>query len=569
MSKKFRLLIGAAALSLSACTPGAAPGSVQPGGPGVQVAPAAPKVLTIAIRQEAATIEGFTGEGGSSGGAGEVKFMVHGHLAVRDSVDAVRPQLAVELPSIEKGTWRVGADGTMDTTWKLHPGVKWHDGAPFTSNDMLFTLRVYKDTDLAHAERAHTNRMLSAEAPDPFTFVVHWSAIDVEADRADGLSPVPRHLLEELYQSDKSAFAISPRFTTEFVGLGPYRLTRWERAVEMDLSRFDEYWEGRPPLDRIIMRFIGDPNTMVANVLSGSIDLLLPPSVSVDSALELRRRWTGTGNQVRTDISPFVIYHEIQYAPDRARPTNGFTNRTVREALYEAIDRKGLVDGVSQGIAPVADSWYRPDDPLRPQLQSAIPSFPYDPRRAQMLLSEAGWNRGGDGVLVNGQTGERFETVLWSIVRVGGERPASVVADYWKTVGLDTTINAVPPSLTQDREYHTTFPGALLTASGIGESGFTPRLDSRDVATAANRFGGRNRGSYSNPRADALRDQLAMTVDPVARIPIMRQQLQEILGDVAVMPLWWEVAVIVALADVKADIAPSNPGWNAFTWDKV
>jgi len=340
--------------------------------------------------------------------------------------------------------------------------------------------------------------------------------------------------------------------------------------VRIELSRFDGYFQGRPPLDRIVVGFIGDPNTMVANILAGAVDLIPPPWVAVDAALDLRRRWEGTGNQVRLDIAPFVVYHELQYRSDTAKPANGLTNRLVRQALYQAIDRKGLVDAIVEGVGPTADSWYRPDDPMRADVETAIPQYPYDATRAQQLLAQAGWNRGADGVLVHAQTGERFETTLWTRPRIG-DKAVTVAADYWKAIGVDAGIYVVPPAREEDREYTSSYPGALMTASGIdvAGSGYLPRIDAREVSGPANRWGGRNKGGYSNPKVDQLWDRLNTTVEPLARLALQREQAQEVLGDVAGMMLYWEVGVTLALRGVQADITPTNPGWNAFEWNKA
>ena len=103
------------------------------------------------------------------------------------------------------------------------------------------------------------------------------------------MSPLPRHLLESLYLAgDKEAFANSARFTDDFVGLGPFKMVRWERGSHVELARYNEYFQGRAPLDGVVVRYITDPNTMVANILSGAVDLLLPPSVDLDMALALK-----------------------------------------------------------------------------------------------------------------------------------------------------------------------------------------------------------------------------------------------------------------------------------------
>src|SRR5439155_12561721 len=127
-----------------------------------------------------------------------------------------------------------------------------------------------------------------------------------------GLTPLPRHLLEELYRSDKDAFTKSSRFTTDFIGLGPYRLARWEHGTFMELTPFADYFLGRPPLDAIIVKFLFDQNIMLANIFAGGIDLLSPPSVDLDGALEAKRRWDGTGNTVRIEPVAGLQYLELQ-----------------------------------------------------------------------------------------------------------------------------------------------------------------------------------------------------------------------------------------------------------------
>jgi peptide/nickel transport system substrate-binding protein len=524
-----------------------------------------PKTLTVGIRSEGTTIEGFTGEGGLRGGSTFASELLHNHLTVTDPQEQQLPQLATELPSVERGTWQLHPDGRMSMTWKLQQGVTWHDGMPFTSDDLLFSLLLHKDRELAHPYASVAGNMESGEAPDPYTFVVHWSRVDVKALQALALTPMPKHLLEELYQSDKTAFANSPRFTTEFIGLGPYRLTAWERGSQMEMARFDGYFQGRPPLDRVIIRVIADPNAMLANLLAQSIDLMVPPSIDLETALELERRWKDTGHQVR--IGPrggSNAYLELMFRSEYARPVNGLPNLSVRKGLYHGIDRHAMVDAISAGLAPIADSWWTPNDPLRRDLESAIVQYPYDPGRAQQLLAEGGWTRGSDGTLVH-PSGERFEIEIW-VNPQADERIGTVIADSWKNLGVAVTTNFIPAARTDDREYTAQHPGPLVaTAYGDWSS---DRLDSRQLATAANRWSGRNRAGYANPRFDALRDQLLQTVEPAQRLPLLREQVQLITSDVGFMPLYWELWPLPSLKSVKADIDPNRAGWNVFTWDK-
>jgi len=386
----------------------------------------------------------------------------------------------------------------MDMTWKLRPGVRWHDGADFTSADLLFTLAVYKDRDLPHTYSQLTRLMETASAPDPLTFEVHWSRIDPRSTQGLGLSPLSRHLLEDLYRAgDKDAFANSSRFTDDFVGLGPYRLVRWERGSHMEYARFDGYFLGRPPLDNLIVRYIPDPNAMVANALSGTVDLILPPSLDLDAALTLKRQWEGSGNTVRVGSLSAFLYLEIQHRPDLARPARGFIDRLVRQAFFHATDRQSLTDVMTEGASLIADSWLRPGTDLRRAVEPAIPQYPYDQRRAAQLLAQAGWIRNAEGALVHEQTGERFAADLWTNTKVivAGDRQASIITDRWKATGADFGIHQIPAPLANDREYGSKYPTASITR--IPVDNFLDRLDSRFIAAPANDWGGRNKMGYA------------------------------------------------------------------------
>jgi peptide/nickel transport system substrate-binding protein len=412
--------------------------------------------------------------------------------------------------------------------------------------------------------------MESATAPDPRTFVVHWSAPFVNAYRAPGLTPMPRHLLESQYESDKTNLINSPYTTTQFVGLGPYRVAQWDQGSELLFTRFDQYYQGRPPLDSVNVKIIGDANALIANILAGAVDVILSEGADLDAVLEVKQRWEGTGNQVY--ILPFapgsgLRHFEIQFRPEYAQPTRfGLADHTVRQAFYQSINRQNLTDIITRGYGPVADSWVPPYHALRPALESAIPPLPYDPARSQQLLTQAGWVRGNDGVLVHQQTGERFETTLYSSQGANVERAINVVADDWKTAGAVVNLSVIPIALGTDREYRSKLPGAGYTG-GVGYDAFSAdRLHSKFIAGPSNGWSGSNRGGFSNPQVDALIDRILVTIDQTQQIELQRQLLQAQMGDIAVMPLFWDIAVVPVLANVKG---LDKGVWDIFHWQKV
>src|SRR5439155_13470657 len=240
---------------------------------------------------------------------------------------------------------------------------------------------------------------------------------------------------------------------------GPYTLDEWAQGSYIKFIRFDDYYRGRPPLDTVYLRFIGDPNAMVANVMANAVDVLLPlGGVDLETAMEMKQRWDREGGAytVTPGIAGALRLLEIQYRPDIARPRNGLaTNVPLRQGLYHAIDRQTLTDVGTVGLAPAADSYYEPNHELRSQLD--IPKYPYDLSRAQQLLAQASWTRGPDGILVHQQTGDRLELEIWGRNEGKIEKEQNIIGDGWKAVGVQVSYNVIPTSLLADREYQSSY----------------------------------------------------------------------------------------------------------------
>ncbi len=561
------LLLMVAAIGLAAgCARQAAPGETSPqGGP-----PRAPTVLTVAIQQEpSALVPGIA--------RSTTNYLVHRELGAWDRAGDWIPLLAAELPSPQQGTWRVNADGSMDTVWRIRPDLVWHDGAPFTSADLLFALDVYRAPEATPPDGSAAQLIESAVALDPLSISIHWSAVYVDADKAPNMVPLPRHLLEERFRAGWDSYASSPYLRTEFVGLGPFEMSHWEPGSHAELRAFDRYYLGNPRLDRIILRFIGDANTMIANLQAGTVDVITGGAQVVTPiaiAVEREQRQGGlTPIRLGYSHAGNLLSIELQHRAEYARPTNGLPNRLVRQALTHATDRQAYTEVITEGKAPPVDSWIGPRDPLRRQVEGWIPQFPYDPRRAQELLREAGWIRGEDDVLVHDQSGERFETNVRTNQGGGAERITNVIADMWKAVGVRAEPGIVPAARQSDLEYRVTQPGAFQGAlNPKGFYGGRLNLHSKLIASPDNRWSGMNRTGYANPRVDAILDRLVTTIDPAARLPLHRELLQTAMADAPLIPLHIGISVTVYAERVTGFyddyVGQDSEGINVHEWDK-
>src|SRR5207249_2611504 len=159
----------------------------------------------------------------------------------------------------------------------------------------LFTTAVEQDKELGFTRNAAYDLIERIAAPDPATITVTWKQPFIEADTMFSSAgafalPVPKHLLERASVEDRATIFELPNWTTEFVGSGPFRIRDWVTDSHAILQAYDQYVLGRPKIDEIEVKFIPDPNTLMANVLAG-VELTLGRALSLDQALRLRDQW--------------------------------------------------------------------------------------------------------------------------------------------------------------------------------------------------------------------------------------------------------------------------------------
>src|SRR5207249_3054665 len=183
------LLIG-----LAACGP-PAPRGVSGGQPAGS--PPGPKTLVIGIIAEPAGIGPFNSHT-SGGGAHQVEEIAHRYLVGLDDQSQPYPEVARELPSGETGTWAIAADGTMETTYRLRSGVKWHDGTPMGADDWVFGWEVDHDPAMPNANAVPVRYIDSVTALDDETLLMHWLQTYPFANALlrRQLSPLPRARFE-------------------------------------------------------------------------------------------------------------------------------------------------------------------------------------------------------------------------------------------------------------------------------------------------------------------------------------------------------------------------------------
>ncbi|MPZ15400.1 MAG: hypothetical protein GEU73_13410 [Chloroflexi bacterium] len=568
-----RLLICASAVLLLAC---AGP-AVRPSSDPAQPPSSRPRTtMTMVVRYEvtdlAAKIPG-------SSSPVITKRLFNAALALIDDSGAARPYLAEALPQLNTDTWRVLPDGRMETTYTLRPGLTWHDGQPLTADDFVFALQVYANRAFSVFNPRPQDRIEGATAPDAQTLVIRWSApyAGVSALIDSDFDPLPRHILETdvaraaADPSTAESVMNLPFWTNAYVGAGPYKLDRWAPGAQIEGSAFAGHALGQPKIEHVVVRIISDENTVLSTVLAGEADFTADFTLRFEHALVLKREWESAGRGVVYLKPSSAVTQMVQFRPEYVGHP-GLLDVRVRRALAHAIDRQALNEGLFEDQGFVSGGLVPPTAPFFADVDRAIAKYPYDPRRSEQVMAEAGYAKDQDGIFANA-AGERF----WTDIRVTEgpefERGQAILVDTWRRAGFDVRPSVLAAAQARDSEARQTFPGMASRGGGTEESSFT----TGEIGSRENRWRGGNRGGWSDPAYDRLYDAFLNTLDGTERTGQVIQMMKLISEQLPVYTPYFAIQVNTHVSGLRgpdpgtAGFGESAPGtlpyWNIHEWE--
>jgi peptide/nickel transport system substrate-binding protein len=487
-------------------------------------------------------------------GKPEVETLVHQGLVSRDQNLVVAPRLAEAVPSVENGLWKVLPAGRMETTWRIKDGARWHDGTPFTADDLVFTARVIRDPAMADLSSSDFDLIEGVEAVDARTVRVTWKRPFIDADQLFGVmgypavnvgAPLPKHLLEQAYLEDKAGFSALPYWSSGFVGMGPYKIKDWVLGSgRMVLSASDTYILGRPRIDEIEIRMITDNNTMLANILSNEIDFSVGRNLSFEQSQTVREQWRGGTVRLGSASNPMIIYPGFLYAdPVIVRDVR------FRRAFLQAINRQELAEALLPGFSSVAHSFLLPSDPDLPALEGSIVKYAYDPQSTVRTLTGLGYTRGADGMFR-----DAAGQALTIEMRTTSDNEIHLKAlyptvDYLKAVGIQVTPEVIPPARQRDVEYRAKITGFQQT-QGSGSLTSLSNFQSSQQKTAENGWRGQHTG-YANSEFDALVDRYFTTIPKTERMRVAGQAINHLTDQLVIMTSFYVSATYIVANRLK------------------
>jgi peptide/nickel transport system substrate-binding protein len=469
----------------------------------------------------------------------DTERLIFDPLVTPDDTGKLVPILATRVPTVQNGD--VSRDGRT-ITYHLRRGVRWQDGAPFTSADVKFTAQAIVNPKNIVTLREGFDQIAAIDTPDPSTVVFHFkrtyppAVATIFSDGAWAYGILPKHLLAGLDSLNRAAF-----FTAHPVGTGPFALASWKRGDRIELVRNPDYFLGRPKLHRITIFLVPDASTRLLMFQSHQIDWypLIPPQL-----ISVAARTAGS-RTVLVNQNRFVsLTFNTRRAP--------FDNRTFRRAIASALDRPRLANVLTYGTAIPAVADIAPVVWAYPK---GLRALRHDPAAARTAFQKTPWHVRPIQLLFP-NTAEFSSLAL--------EVQAQLHA-----AGLSVALRPYPralyfgPSAAGGLLQRGDFDIALVTwASGADPD------DSFFYLCSLAPPQGQNYGSYCSSAMDSAQHVALGTVD----LDVRRRAYQRIerlaVEDVPQVFIWWPREPHVLGANFK-DFRPNLvvDTWNAQEWD--
>jgi peptide/nickel transport system substrate-binding protein len=433
-------------------------------------------------------------------------------LVEYDDKLAIKPALAVSWKLVDDLTWE----------FKLRKGVVFHDGTPFTADDVIFSFeRVPNVPNSPNSFAQFTRGIESLRKSDDLTLVVKTKA------------PNPQLLSDFANVFIVSSKAAKGAATADFnsgkavVGTGPYRLVEWVNSERLVVERNDKYWGAKPHWAKVTERVIAKDPSRLASLLAGQVDAI--DAVPIPDLERLKKEgrfalFRGPAALVHyvaldssRDVSPFVTAKD-----GKPLATNPLKDPRVRKALSLAINRDAIAKRIMEGSAIPASQLL---SERFPSASRSLKPDPYDAARAQALLKEAGW---GDGFrIVLHATGDRYPN---------DSSVAQAIAQMWTRIGIKAEVEALPGAVFFTRASKQEF-SAFAAQYGAEDSMNSLRalVATYDLSKG---YGTANRTRYSNTVVDNLLTESLTTMDDELRQKKLERAINFAMADQPLIPVF-------------------------------
>ncbi|WP_027400193.1 ABC transporter substrate-binding protein [Anaerovorax odorimutans] len=460
---------------------------------------------------------------------GEINSLIFTGLTAHNSENKVVPSLAK--------SWDYD-EGSYTYTFHLRDDVTFHDGKPFTAEDVKFTLETIMNPDNGSEIASNYEDITSVDIVDDYTVKISMKAPNVAMLDYLTIGILPKHLLE-------GKDIITDDFNQKPIGTGPFMLSNWDKGQSITLEKYDDFYLGAAKLDKVIFKIVEDYDARALQLKSGELDLA---QVTPKAAKEFENK-----DGFKLNIMKTADYRGIMY--NFNNPLFG-NNKELPKAFSYAIDRQAIVDSVLLGHGEVAYSPLQISEYNNPNIEK----YEYNPEKAKQILEEAGWIIGDSeyyekdgkelGFTINNKQGDQVRVDM-----------SNICAQNLQDIGVNAKVevNSKIDWANQD---------SFLVGWG---SPFDPDDHTYKV------FGtdkGSNYNGYSNKKVDEILQKARETEDFEARLPLYEEFQKELSND----PPYTFIAYIDAMYVSKEGVTGITPEtvlghhgvgifWNIQDWD--
>jgi peptide/nickel transport system substrate-binding protein len=478
-----------------------------------------------------------------------VHFSVFDALFRIDPQGVIQPNLAAEVPDQKNGG--ISEDG-LKWRVRLRDDVRWHDGTPFSAEDVKFTLELIMNPNFRSWRTAGHALVRDIKVISPTE--ISWRMEEAFAPYLSFLTEtfiVPKHILEKEANPNSAAFNQAP------VGTGPFKWGQRVAGDHLELVANPDYFGEGPHIERLVFKYIPDLTVLYTQFKSGDVDLVGQPYITPDHYGEAKTLPNRVVTLVpRTSFESFYLNLE--------RPQ--FKELAVREALYAAIDKEAIIQGLYYGV-PTPTETFMPRQSFF--FNANLPLHQFDVNRAGKILDQAGWAKGADGIRAKNGVRLSFanSTTSGDPLR---EQVQQFLQQTFAQLGVEMKISNLPAAVMWGEFWtQSQFDSVIVGSSYLigADPDVTNRLHSRSIAVKGGR--GSNNAQYTNAEVDALLDKGARTFDPEARRAIYFRVQELVRRDLPFLPLYQSNAVEGLKKGINGFVPNGNTrteSWNALAW---
>ncbi|NUN06685.1 MAG: peptide ABC transporter substrate-binding protein [Bdellovibrio sp.] len=470
------------------------------------------------------------------------------------------PQLAKEIPSLEKGTAKIideGGKKKITAVWEIVESAKWGDGKPVICEDFITSRMIATSPTVSVGEKEQWTQVekIEIDPKNPKKCTFKYEKAKWDFYQLAQFFPVPTHLEKPIfdkYNKQKEGYEKNSNYvraaTNPGLYNGPYVISEVKLGSHVSFSPNPYFYGKKPNIQKIIVKLIPNTGTMEANLRSGTIDMISTLGLDFDQALAFDKKAKAEKLAYDVHFVPSVTYEHIDLKLDN--PV--LKDVRVRKALVYSINREDLVKALFEGKQQVAIHNVSPKDPWYTADPGMITLYRYSKREAGKLLDEAGWKMGADGY--RAKDGKRLSL---NFQTTAGNKTRELVQVYlqnqWKQAGIEVLVKNEPARVFfGDTMSKRKFEGLALFA-WVSSPENSPRstVSGKAIPTAANGWSGQNFHGWSNPQVEKNLDALDLEFDAKKRAALVHQILKAYTDEVPVVPLYYRSDISVTPKSLK------------------